>query len=336
MTKSTNATLTLSPHDQFDREADEYSILLEPIRQKTGPGQAIAHNGEILQGVFEEQGELHRGLVTLPCELFSSKAFFIPDITCEEVVIYPPWKVTKKAKRAAELAIRECLERKCGGLLILEDNIPERWGMGSSTSNVVATIRAVANPFGITLRPSVIAELSVEAEQASDSIMYGNHAVLFAHREGIVLENFSGSLPHLFVLGFNTDPTGQGVDTLAFPPAQYNWREIEQFRYLRGLMRRAVKTQSQFLVGKVASASARINQWYLPKPHFDRLEKLVERVQAVGIQVAHSGTIAGLLFDPNSATRKEQMDDARILLEEIGIQDMWEFEVSNNRKEVLS
>src|SRR5262249_12428278 len=144
--------------------------------------------------------------------------------------------------------------------------------LGSSTSDVTATIRAVAKALDVRLSREVIAHLAVKAETASDPIMFGSRAVLFDHRGGGIIEDFGGQLPALEVVGFNTDPTGAGIDTLNFPPARYRWNEIEAFRPLVGLMRRAVHAQNARLVGRAASASARINQRFLPTPHFDRLE----------------------------------------------------------------
>src|SRR5205814_743176 len=44
-------------------------------------GIASAHHGEVLQGVFEADGRLHRALVTLPCGFMTSEATFVPDHT---------------------------------------------------------------------------------------------------------------------------------------------------------------------------------------------------------------------------------------------------------------
>src|SRR6185295_10062531 len=103
-----------------------------------------------------------------------------------------------------------------------------------------------------------IADLAVRAEIASDPLMFGDRVVLFAHREGHIIEDLGDCLPPLEVVGFNTDPHGNGINTLAYKPARYSWWDIEAFRAIIGLMRRAVQTQSSQLVGRVASASARI------------------------------------------------------------------------------
>jgi uncharacterized protein involved in propanediol utilization len=340
MTRNLVLTSTTVPREPFF--PDTYEAKLDTQSKIEGQGYSIGHHGELIQGIFEDQDGFHRGLVTLPCEFFHSQASFNPDTHSNRIVaysirepkIYEAAELTKACK-AAKLTLEECGYGSYGGFLLIRSNIPEGWGCGSSTSDVVASIRAVANAFETVLPPHVIAEISVRAEIASDSVMWGNRAVLFAQREAVILEEFNGVLPHLHVLGFNTDLTGAGVDTLNHPPADYNLEERETFRYLRGLMRHAIQTKSASLVGYVASASARINQRYLPKPHFKALEKIVQEAGAVGLQVAHSGTIAGLLFDPRCETLSEQVRYARARLAKLDFKQTWEFAVSNARREVL-
>jgi uncharacterized protein involved in propanediol utilization len=295
---------------------------------KTGYGAAIAHHGELFQGVCEgADGRLKRVLVSIPCGIFKSEVSFIPDGS-DTVEVEPKWKV--KTHRAADLALSSMGKRKCGGLMRISSNIPVSWGLGSSTSDVTAAIRAIADALGESLTPQAIAALAVRAETASDATMFDEHIVLFAQREGIVIEDFSSSLPRLDVLGFNTDPHEHGIDTIAFPPARYSWWEIEAFRPLVGLLRRALDLRSPQLLGQVASASATINQLYLPKPHFQDLKAISQEVNAVGLQVAHTGTIAGFLFDPASALTESRIQHAQTLLAGIGITHTWFFQTREN------
>ncbi|MES1241076.1 MAG: kinase [Acidobacteriota bacterium] len=281
-----------------------------------GHGSSIAHAGEILQGVFEaSDNRLHRGLVTLPCVALESTATF--EVTAGSgITVEPVWKT--KAQASARLALSYLGLREVAGHLTVRSNIPPRWGFGSSTSDVIASIRAVAYAFRRRLAAHVVASLAVRAEIASDAVMFEDRAVLFAQREGIVLEDFGCGLPPMDVLVLNTDPSGNGVDTLLMPPAEYSPWEVEAFRPLRGLLRRALYTQDARLVGRVASASARINQRHLPKPRLDDLERLVEDLGGVGLQVAHSGCVVGLLFDSLVDAREERLAAAGARVAEWG------------------
>ncbi len=314
---------------RVDRLTDTRVATLASDVVSVGYGRSIAHHGEVVQGQFEEANGLHRALVTVPCEKFYSEATIYLADDWSEGKVEPKHKL--KSKRSAELTLDEFGDSR-GFRLLMQDNIPEGWGLGSSTSNCISGCRAAADANGTQLRPEVIAEIVVKAETASDSIMYGNRAVLFEHRAGVVLEDFAGKLPNFFVLGFNTDE--RGVDTLDLKPAEYNRDEIDEFCELRGLLRKAVKDQSAELIGAVATASARINQRHLPKPYFNEYLAMVGDAGGTGLQVAHSGTVIGFIFDPKKEDMPERIYRAEGLLTEFGVAETWLFEVGHERREV--
>lgn len=285
----------------FDSRTLPDHIFFRPLR--VGVGRAIAHHGELLQGVFpDETGRLHRGLLTLPCPRGESIVTFWPD-DGKNIRTRPAGR--SKAAKAAMLTFQELGHRYASGNLTIETTIPVGYGYGSSTADVVAAIRAAAAAAGAELRRSMICRLAVAAETASDAIVFGEQAVLFAHREGTVLEYFPGEYPPVHVIGFVSRDDAP-IDTLTFAPARYDSSEIESFRVLLGLARHAIGNQDARLLGHVATVSARINQRYLPKRHFEELSRISEEVGACGVQVAHSGNLMGVLIDakePNAAGR---------------------------------
>ena len=312
-------------HESFPSKSDFQS---QTEAFKIGHGVALAHHGELLQGVSEgADGRLKRVLVSIPCGIFRSEATFIPNDS-DVVEVEPKWKV--KSCRAVTLALSSLGKHNCGGRVQIRSNIPVGWGLGSSTSDVTAAIRATTDALSEHAAPHKIAALAVRAETACDSTMFGERMVLFAQREGTVVEDFRSSLPKLEILGFNTSPNGNGIDTIGFPPARYSWWEIEAFRPMVGLLRRAVQLRSPQLLGQVSSASATINQHYLPKPHFQDLKEISKEVGAVGLQVAHTGTVAGLLFDPDNPLKESRIEQAQTLLTSIGIKHRWVFQTSEN------
>jgi uncharacterized protein involved in propanediol utilization len=262
-----------------------------------GIGHATAHHGELLQGVFDDgAGRLRRALVTMPLPGRGSRAIFYPSQSYWGVV-GPPGLT--KARRAAIYALREFSghpDPVTGGRVEITSNVPHGIGMGSSTSDVTATIKAVADYHGVLLSREEVGRLAVLAEVASDSVMIDDRVVLFAHRDGLVLETFGHRLPPMVVVGCDTAP-GEAVETLGLPPADYSDKEAGEFQVLRGALRRAIALEDVGLLGKVATASARINQRYLPKPGLEQLIELGQRHGGAGLQIAHSGTVAGLIFD---------------------------------------
>lgn len=269
---------------------------------RTGTGHAPCHHGEILQGVFlDADGRRCAGLVTLPMDGPGSRAEFLrrPGTPPEALTAVPAGRT--KAVRAAALALAQCAERTgqppCGGELRLSGDIPVGLGMGSSTSDVIAAVRAVADSYGLRLAPESVARLAVRAELACDPLMWDGRPVLFAQREGRVLEVLGPALPPLVVVGCALG-AGAPVDTLSLPAPEPDEDEVRAFERLRTLLRRAVAAADARLLGQVATESARLGQRRLRHPEFEALLTVSRRAGAVGVQIAHSGAVAGVLFEP--------------------------------------
>lgn len=270
----------------------------QPAELEVGVGSAPAHHGELLQGMFtDDTGHLRRALVTLPAPERGSRAVFYPSQNHWGVVGTPE---LTKVRRAAILALREFCGHPSpakGGQVEITSDVPRGIGMGSSTSDVTATIRAVADYHGVSLSREEVGRLAVLAECASDSIMIDDRVVLFAQRDGVVLETFGHRLPPMIVVGCDVEPGRGGVDTLRLRPADYDDRELGAFQVMRAALRRAITTDDVALLARVATGSARINQRFLPKAPLEELLDLCLRNGGCGVQVAHSGTVAGLIFD---------------------------------------
>lgn len=283
------------------------------MRIVEGHGEAIGHHGELIQGVFEDpEGNLHRGLLSLPCRQLNSRADFRPR---DEAGVTVTPVHCKKSRRAAELVLEGFGMGGIGGHLTIASNIPIGRGMGSSTADVLASILAVFDSLHSEPRPDIVMQIAVSAETACDSTLFSQVAVLFAQREGKVIEAFRKPLPPIGLISVDTT-AGQTIDTLAFKPARYSSAEIELFRPLRSTLRKALEASDLELLGRVATASARINERFLRKPRLHEIEAIGARRGAVGVQVAHSGTVVGLMFDPakeNSAESVElAMRDLRV------------------------
>lgn len=275
---------------------------LRPEARRTGTGHAPGHHGEILQGVFlDDTGRRCAGLVTLPLPGLGSRAEFTrrPGTSPQQITVVPADRT--KAARAAALAMAACApghpEPPCGGELRITGDIPVGLGMGSSSSDVVAVVRAVADSYGTRLPPETIARLAVRAELACDPLMLDGRPVLFAQREGRVLEVLGRGLPPVVVVGCALG-AGAPVDTLSLPVRAHDDGDVRACERLRVLLRQAVTTGDVALLGEVATASARRGQEVLCHPEFESLTDVAARFGAAGVQIAHSGAVAGVLFDP--------------------------------------
>ncbi|MEU3019913.1 GHMP kinase [Nocardiopsis sp. NPDC007018] len=287
-----------------------------------GTGQATCHHGEILQGVFlDERGRPTRGLVTLPMAEPRTRAVFTPFSARvpRHVVVDPPERA--KAARAAELAVEECARvggvTPVGGYLSVRGGAWPGLGMGSSTSDVTAAVRAVAAGLGVELPPESVARVAVAAEGASDPIMFGDRPLLFAQREGRVLEELGPALPPMAVVGCLTG-SGQPVDTLALR-GKARRGDIAVYERLRAALRTAIAEGDVSGVGHVSTESAILNQRVLPKDELGTLRGVARACGAVGLQVAHSGNVAGVLFDAAAPSLADRLEEAARRLDRAGL-----------------
>jgi uncharacterized protein involved in propanediol utilization len=279
----------------------------------------------LFQGQVRDSADvLHRCLVSLPCAGLRSTVTFVTDLTLAEIRVEPARK--QKVRAAIEAALDYLDARELRGTASVQSNIEEGKGYGSSTADCVAAVRAVADAVGTALTEDEIARLVVGAETASDSTMFGQ-AVLFAQREGRVLERYARPIPRLEVLGIDTSP-GEIVDTLSYPPAVYSWRDVEVFHMLVAALGRAIRTQDVALLGRVATASAVVNERFLPKPLFAEIRRIAECGRALGVAVAHSGTILSILLDPADPSVAHRIERLSAELERLGTAEVIHFSTS--------
>jgi uncharacterized protein involved in propanediol utilization len=289
----------------------------EPL---TGVGSAPSHHGELLQGVFVSGGRVRRGLTTLPCSVFMSRARVHLSRREPELRITPSWRT--KALAAAHGTLRALGLSGYGGTVEVHSDVRVGLGLGSSSSDVTATILGVLAATGRTLTAERIAHIAVSAEAATDPLVF-DRMVLFAQREGHVIEDFGRPMVPLEVVGFDS---GLGeVDTLAMPAPRYRADEIEAFRVLRGALRAACRDGDAAALGAIATRSARINQRLLPVPRFDRLLEIARESGATGLQIAHSGSVAGLLYRPGSPTLESDVALGVRRLTQLRIRDTWRY-----------
>ncbi|MEV0340710.1 hypothetical protein AB0H49_16930 [Nocardia sp. NPDC050713] len=256
-----------------------------PIR--VGVGAAFGSCGELLQGVTAENGRDF--LVTLPITR-GSVAVFEPDAGRDDVTVVPAHKTKSRAVAAAVLAGSAALR---GGVLTVLGDLPEGKGLASSTADLVATARAVADAEGRTLAATEI-EAVLRGIEPSDGIMYPG-AVAYYHREVRLLAAL-GALPPLTVV---TGDEGGCVDTVAFdrnrpavPPVI-----AREYSSLLATLTEAVARGDAATIGAVSTRSARLSAPLRERPHLEATIAAAERIGALGVVVAHSGTTTGILLD---------------------------------------
>jgi L-threonine kinase len=216
--------------------------------------------------------------------------------------------VTVTARQAAEFAITQVEPglskmaqalRQTAILLELEplEIRVEHWsdldvgkGMGSSTADIVAAARALAAIADRTLSPQQLAKIATSIE-SSDGSMYPG-LVAFNQKTGHVLEEFAW-WPQ-FVIVMISPPQVFNTESADFSGKDRLGAEFDEI--LSGL-RAAASRRDARAFAEAATRSASINQRFVPNPYHAVLEDRVEGLGALGINVGHTGTVAGLLFD---------------------------------------
>ncbi|TIV45030.1 MAG: hypothetical protein E5V96_13180 [Mesorhizobium sp.] len=250
--------------------------------------------GELLQGQLPI-GSLSRDshfLVTMPIALFA-RAHFMPISGTRSVTVYPSHKV--KAKRLAENLVIAL--GASGGILFLQSELAEGKGLASSSADLVATARSIACCFKHRVRTSLIEKLMAEIEP-SDGVMYPG--VVAYQQRACSLLSFLGQMPPLAIVGIDEGGTVETVD--------YDQRRGEtsashraEYQELLHRARIAIPRGDTATIGKIATASALLHQERAPKEHMNSMLKASEANDALGVIVAHSGTMIGILLDRMAA-----------------------------------
>jgi uncharacterized protein involved in propanediol utilization len=209
--------------------------------------------------------------------------------------VVPPWK--HKALEAVRLTLAELGGGAATGRLTLDGAIAPGLGLGSSTADVTAAIRAAADALGVSVPPPDIARIAVKAELASDPLMFDEPALLYAQHEGRIIESWGDWYPDFQLFSFPLAPGGGGVDTLSLAKLAFSDRDLDDFQSILDQAREGFRTRDPARIASAATRSAMLNQRRLALPRFDALLRLAEEVGALGVQIAHSGIYAGLLFD---------------------------------------
>lgn len=262
--------------------------------------------GELVQGQFSDGRDF---LVTLPVALWTEVHL---KLTPTSSTIQSNTIGKGKTQQAIKKTLGYLGYPSFGARFNVRSEIPEGKGMASSTADIVAACRATAEALGQSLSAEEISRIAISIEP-SDGIMYPG-VVTYNHRRGELIETL-GELPPMSLLALDL---GGHVDTLQFNKKEKNYsaKELAKIERAYELIKAGLREGSLEKIGRAATMSAKINQRLLPKPHLDRLIEIAEVYKAYGICIAHSGTIAALIFDRDATQALEKTKE--VIWQEIG------------------
>ncbi|BBH67847.1 kinase [Actinoplanes sp. OR16] len=256
-------------------------------RAGAGVGAACGTFGELLQGRLPE----HDGdfLITLPIARWSV-ATFHSEPESPELLVSPPHKT--KALRLTRM-ITDWAGAPPGGRLSIDSTLPEGKGMASSSADLVATARAVANGLGVEL-PCRRLETMLARIEPTDGVLYPG--VVAYHHRSVRLRASLGDLPPVTIVA--VDEGGQ-VDTVAFNhrPKPFTAAHQREYSALLDAILSALPVGDLPAVGRIATRSAALNQLLNPKRWLDEILGICTAFDGLGVVTAHSGTTLGILLD---------------------------------------
>lgn len=250
--------------------------------------------GELLQGV-DSEGPI---LVSLPVELYGTVRVALTD--APEVSITP---ALPKAAAAVRLALQRSGWRR-GARVELGGELPHSRGMASSTADVAGVIGAICATAGVTITQRELLAMMVEVEPSDSSPLRGLWAI--DHVGGSRALRLGPVPRHLWVAMVDSN---EPVATLDIHRTYGAGPRIPDDTM------RATRWTDHAAIGRVSTGSAVRNQSRLANPAFDVVRGIAERAGAVGVCIAHSGSVCAVICQNGIG----QASDARDMLAQAGL-----------------
>jgi L-threonine kinase len=238
--------------------------------------------GELLQGV-DSEGPV---LVSLPVELMGSVEV---TLSREGAISVSP--DLPRARAALDLVLDRTGWR--GGVAVrLGGEVPRSRGMGSSTVDVAGVLLGVCRAAGVELGNAELVGLMTRVEPSDSSPLRGLWAI--DHVDGRRALALGDGPPGVWLAAVDS---GVPVATADVHRACGAGPRIPD-----GVIR-SLDWDSPVAVGRLAGESALRNQERLPHAAFGAVRTVARRAGALGVFVAHSGSLCGVMCAGRSAAR---------------------------------
>jgi L-threonine kinase len=271
---------------------------------KMGVALAPGACGELVEGLIGDQAFL----VSCPIDLYSkAKVSLYPRGSCPDSNQKSDnWP---KARQAVTAALSAWQENNWEFCLDIESTIPRSKGMASSTADIGAAVAATALALGRIPDPLKITQLAVSIEP-TDSTLFPE-LTIFDHVTGSLYSRI-GKSPPLQVMVFDW---GGEIESANWYQVDSPMQQILERQSLGAvgaleLIRQGVRQGNANMLAEGATLSALLHQAILHKPNLGELASFARQKGALGITVAHSGTVAGLLYPPIAKSSAENIADS--------------------------
>lgn len=179
--------------------------------------------------------------------------------------------------------------------LNINSKIPVGKGMASSTADIGATIKATLSLIDKDLSSEEISKLAAEIEP-TDSIFIDKNSI-FNPLNGTVIK-YLGNLTNAKVIILEPNKV---LDTMKIRLRQdYNKLKVENKEVIKksfALLEEGLKKNNLSLVGEACTLSSLANENIEKKEYLNEIIKISKKYGAYGVNIAHSGTVVGILID---------------------------------------
>lgn len=179
--------------------------------------------------------------------------------------------------------------------LNINSKIPVGKGMASSTADIGATIKATLSLIDKDLSSEEISKLATEIEP-TDSIFIDKNSI-FNPLNGTVIK-YLGNLTNAKVVILEPNKV---LDTMKIRLRQdYNKLKVENKEVIKksfALLEEGLKKNNLSLVGEACTLSSLANENIEKKEYLNEIIKISKKYGAYGVNIAHSGTVVGILID---------------------------------------
>jgi L-threonine kinase len=258
---------------------------------KEGRGTAPGTCGEFIQGILPNGTPFH-----VTCPINKSATVVAQIRPADKLSVIGLHDHHRKLGLAIEYAV-EHLDLGAVEVTIRHwSDLDIGKGMGSSTADVLAGIRAVADAAGESLDAAVEGRLAARVESSDGSMYEGIAAV--NHKTCELVKSWDWYPEFVIVMLVPHD----SVDTHSIP---FSGQEelAEEYETLLEQMDRAVRERSIGAFAEQSTRSAAFNERFLLNPYARSLTDRLHEFDALGVSVGHTGTVCGLLFANTEAGR---------------------------------
>jgi len=248
--------------------------------------------GELAQGTMDGKNFL----ITCPIDVYSTITVSTDEST--------PFHIGSKIQTAINKTTQYLQLKNKRFHVHVASDLPMGKGMASSSADISAMCQTIALSAGKLLTADEIADIALSIEP-TDGIFYPG-IMLFDHIQGSIRRYLGNALP-MYIAIFDV---GGEINTLHFNQRRdlkkLNQANESEIRKAIDLIVKGLALKDISLIGQGATISALANQKILFKPHLEKIIDISLSLGAVGVNIAHSGTVVGVLFPPhtlhNSAT----------------------------------